>query len=318
MEPLPRGRAADRTSRRSSATRSGASAARPTPSWRAATSSCVRMRARRGAALPAARRGGRGSRTSAFPTRPWATPTCGSPASAWSTWPLRPTEDEAVVTWIAARAEGGAELPAARTARAGVGARAAHDRVPERRRPHRARLLVPAHATPTTRRPEGELPPVIVQVHGGPTAHATPMLDPEIAFWTSRGIGVVDVNYGGSTGFGRAYRELAQRRLGHRGRGGLRGGRAHLAARGRGRRRAARHPRRQRRRLHHALRARLPRRLRRRRQLLRGGRRRDAGRRHAQVRVALPRRADRPLPGDGRAPTASARRSTTSTGSAPR
>ena len=56
--------------------------------------------------------------------------------------------------------------------------------------------------------PPGELPPIIVQGHGGPTAHATPMFDPEIVFWTSRGIGVVDVNYGGSTGFGRAYREL--------------------------------------------------------------------------------------------------------------
>ena len=56
--------------------------------------------------------------------------------------------------------------------------------------------------------PEGELPPVIVQIHGGPTAHAIPMLDPEIAFWTSRGIGVLDVNYGGSTGFGREYRRL--------------------------------------------------------------------------------------------------------------
>jgi dipeptidyl aminopeptidase/acylaminoacyl peptidase len=55
--------------------------------------------------------------------------------------------------------------------------------------------------------PEGELPPLIVQSHGGPSAHVTAQLDPEILFWTSRGFGVVDVNYGGSTGFGRAYRE---------------------------------------------------------------------------------------------------------------
>jgi dipeptidyl aminopeptidase/acylaminoacyl peptidase len=53
--------------------------------------------------------------------------------------------------------------------------------------------------------PEGELPPLIVQSHGGPTSHAKPCLDREYLFWTSRGIGVVDVNYRGSSGFGRAY-----------------------------------------------------------------------------------------------------------------
>jgi dipeptidyl aminopeptidase/acylaminoacyl peptidase len=57
------------------------------------------------------------------------------------------------------------------------------------------------------RAPEDELPPLIVQSHGGPTSHATPALDREILFWTSRGIGVVDVNYRGSSGFGRPYRE---------------------------------------------------------------------------------------------------------------
>jgi dipeptidyl aminopeptidase/acylaminoacyl peptidase len=63
-------------------------------------------------------------------------------------------------------------------------------------------------ANPDFQGPEGERPPLIVQSHGGPTGHAPPLMDPEILFWTSRGIGVVDVNYGGSTGFGRAYREL--------------------------------------------------------------------------------------------------------------
>lgn len=55
--------------------------------------------------------------------------------------------------------------------------------------------------------PEGEKPPLLVKVHGGPTSAAGSTLNPGIQFWTSRGIAVLDVNYGGSTGFGRAYRE---------------------------------------------------------------------------------------------------------------
>ncbi|MFH8983871.1 prolyl oligopeptidase family serine peptidase [Streptomyces varsoviensis] len=55
--------------------------------------------------------------------------------------------------------------------------------------------------------PSDELPPYVVWAHGGPTSRVPLVLDLEIAYFTSRGIGVVEVNYGGSTGYGREYRD---------------------------------------------------------------------------------------------------------------
>jgi dipeptidyl aminopeptidase/acylaminoacyl peptidase len=62
--------------------------------------------------------------------------------------------------------------------------------------------------------PPDELPPLVVFVHGGPTSHVSNALDLQIQLFTSRGIAVVDLNYGGSTGYGREYRDRLRGRWG--------------------------------------------------------------------------------------------------------
>ncbi len=61
---------------------------------------------------------------------------------------------------------------------------------------------------PGFRGPAGERPPLLVVIHGGPTGKALPVLAVGVQYWTSRGFAVVDVDYGGSSGYGRPYREL--------------------------------------------------------------------------------------------------------------
>ncbi|HEX8071547.1 MAG TPA: S9 family peptidase [Pyrinomonadaceae bacterium] len=62
--------------------------------------------------------------------------------------------------------------------------------------------------------PAGERPPLLVTSHGGPTSAASPALSLTIQYWTSRGFALLDVNYGGSSGYGRAYRERLNGRWG--------------------------------------------------------------------------------------------------------
>ncbi|MEG4440412.1 S9 family peptidase [Microcoleus sp. AT9_B5] len=58
--------------------------------------------------------------------------------------------------------------------------------------------------------PAGEKPPLVVKSHGGPTAATSSSMNLKIQYWTSRGFAVLDVNYGGSTGYGREYRKRLQ------------------------------------------------------------------------------------------------------------
>ncbi|MDY6917170.1 MAG: S9 family peptidase [Chloroflexota bacterium] len=69
-----------------------------------------------------------------------------------------------------------------------------------------AYALYYAPRNPGFHAPPGERPPLIVMSHGGPTSAASSTLNLTVQYWTSRGIAVVDVDYGGSTGYGRAYR----------------------------------------------------------------------------------------------------------------
>ncbi len=71
-----------------------------------------------------------------------------------------------------------------------------------------AYALYYAPRNPEYQAPGVELPPLLALSHGGPTGAASGALDMSVQFWTSRGFAVVDVNYGGSVGYGRAYRQL--------------------------------------------------------------------------------------------------------------
>uniref|UniRef100_A0A8J7VW50 S9 family peptidase n=1 Tax=Coralloluteibacterium stylophorae TaxID=1776034 RepID=A0A8J7VW50_9GAMM len=73
------------------------------------------------------------------------------------------------------------------------------------------------HYAPTNARfrgPDGERPPLLVLTHGGPTGSTSPTFNPRVQYWTTRGFAVVDVNYRGSQGFGRAYRRSLDGRWG--------------------------------------------------------------------------------------------------------
>ncbi|MER7719831.1 prolyl oligopeptidase family serine peptidase [Streptomyces flaveolus] len=75
-----------------------------------------------------------------------------------------------------------------------------------------AHVYPPHH--PACAAPDGELPPYVIWAHGGPTSRSPLVLDLEIAYFTSRGIGVAEVNYGGSTGHGREYRNRLREQWG--------------------------------------------------------------------------------------------------------
>jgi dipeptidyl aminopeptidase/acylaminoacyl peptidase len=77
-----------------------------------------------------------------------------------------------------------------------------------------AHALVYPPTNPQATAPDGDLPPLLVVVHGGPTGGATPVLNLDVQYWTSRGFCVADVDYRGSVGYGRRYRDALQGRWG--------------------------------------------------------------------------------------------------------
>lgn len=74
--------------------------------------------------------------------------------------------------------------------------------------PRTGRALFYPPCNPRHRGPAGQRPPLLVVIHGGPTSKALPVLTVGVQYWTSRGFAVADVDYGGSSGYGRPYRDL--------------------------------------------------------------------------------------------------------------
>ena len=275
------------------------------------------------------RRPPRGTTTRPVGDGPSSTsPACASPAwrwpataAAWPSWAAPRRRPRWWWSWTWGGGGGAGRMPRRLSTRAGGAAGSA---TPVAVRPSRSSPTPRPARSPgwsSSRRatgvtgPAGELPPLVVFCHGGPTGAGDPGYDPVVQFFTGRGLAVAAVDYRGSTGYGRAYRQTPAGRVG----GGRRGG-LHRLRRGPGRggpggRPADGHPRHQRRGAH---RPRGPGGLgpvRRRRLLVRGHRPRVAGRRHPRLRVPVPRRPGRVRCRPPGAPTGSGPRSTTPTGS---
>ncbi|MEU8529250.1 prolyl oligopeptidase family serine peptidase [Streptomyces sp. NPDC048629] len=149
-------------------------------------------------------------------------------AGPWTAWAATLTVQGTRVVGVAASPRSAAEVVEldTRTGRARAVGRAHADPVdpvyypepqirtftgPDNREIHAH--VYPPH-NPDRVAPGDELPPYVVWAHGGPTGHAPLVLDLEIAYFTSRGIGVAEVNYGGSTGYGREYRNRLREQWG--------------------------------------------------------------------------------------------------------
>ncbi|MFF8828262.1 prolyl oligopeptidase family serine peptidase [Streptomyces sp. NPDC015131] len=149
-------------------------------------------------------------------------------AGPWTEWAATLAGQGSRVVGVAASPRSGYEVVEldTRTGRTRVVGAAHHDAVdpayypepqirtftgPDAREIHAH--IYPPH-NPDRIAPDDELPPYVVWAHGGPTGHAPLVLDLAIAYFTSRGIGVAEVNYGGSTGYGRSYRERLREQWG--------------------------------------------------------------------------------------------------------
>ena len=160
-------------------------------------------------------------------------------------------------------------------------------------------LYYPPHNQDFTA-PPGERPPLLVMSHGGPTGASDAVLDSQIQYWTSRGIAVFDVNYGGSTGYGRAYRQRLNDRWGIVDVNDCVNGARYLVEAGEADGDRLDYSGRKRGRVHDVVCADLPQRLQGGCELLRRRRPRGTRQRHSQVRVPLPGQPRRPLPGPPR------------------